>query len=533
MRISRCLSGALLAGLAASFLQASGQENRAFRVTIDAGEVQGHRAPSSAGVVEFLGIPFAAAPVGNLRWRSPQPPLPWKGVRMAAEYGPACPQFPSTWLLEMLGRKQLATSEDCLYLNVWTPSLAPAKKLPVMVWIHGGGNVEGSGEMPPLGPVLARHGVVVVSLNYRLQALGYFSHPQLVAESAHHSSGNYGLLDQIAALQWVRRNISSFGGDPARVTAFGASSGSMDLCDLLASPLAKGWMQAAILQSGVCMDSMVPDAAWAEGNGERLAEDLGVKNSPDALVELRRLPVDRILQAAARDAAIHTDPVVDGWVLPQQPAQVFAKGGQARIPVLVGSNAQEVSIFASPLVRGKSYRPQTVPQYQQWLRQHFPQDADAVFRAYPAHTDSEVPRAFLEMATDDDFGFGSRLLAQESERAGNPAYLYCFTYVGTGQFVALGAFHSEESMLLSKKYWTSWKTRPEDERLSDLLIDYWTQFARTGSPNAAGLPEWPAYRAVSNRCQELGQHVGPIPVPRSGQMRVFQRILDRELRHTH
>ena len=429
----------------------------------------------------------------------------------------------------MLGRTKLATSEDCLYLNVWTPKLYGTSKFPVMVWVHGGGNVEGSGEMPPLGPALTRKGVVVVTLNYRLRALGYFSYPQLTAESTHHSSGNYGLLDQMKALQWVRENITQFGGDPKRVTIFGASSGSLDICDLLASPIARGLFQAAIMQSGVCLDSLVPDSRQAEQNGIRLAKNLGIADSFHSLAELRSLPADRILQAAARDSAIHTDPVIDGWVLPQQPARVFAEGKQARVPVLVGSNAQEVSIFASPLVGGKSYRPATVAQYKQWLAQQFQGNADKVFQAYPANSDSQVPEAFLELATDYDFGFGSWLLAKDSAHSGQEAYLYCFTYVGTGEFRSLGAFHSEESMLLSKHYWTSWQVTPGDEKLSDILIDYWTQFAKTGNPNILGRPAWPAYNSASNLCQELGSHVGPIAVPRTNQLELFQRLLTADL----
>jgi para-nitrobenzyl esterase len=275
----------------------------------------------------FLGIPYAAAPTGNLRWRPPQPIRAWTGVREAKAFGPACPQLPSNWLPEMLGRKQMVTDEACLYLNVWTTNLPASAetsshtsslhKAPVMVWIHGGGNVEGSQEWPPLGPTLARHGVVVVSINYRLGVFGFLSLPGLTAESARHASGNYGLLDQVEALQWVRRNIDKFGGDPSEVTVFGASSGSLDICDLMASPLASGLFEKAILQSGFCVDNTSPTLSAVEAQGKNLAQQLGVSgDDTQALDKLRAIPAERMLQQAATDHEIDFNPNVDKWVLP-------------------------------------------------------------------------------------------------------------------------------------------------------------------------------------------------------------------------
>ncbi|MGB6729168.1 MAG: carboxylesterase family protein, partial [Terracidiphilus sp.] len=279
------------------------------------GILEGSQFGPSASYAAFLGIPYAAPPVGNLRWQPPQPPASWQGVRLADKYGPACPQLPSTWLPQMLGRKQMSTGEACLYLNVWTPNLGGRSRLPVMVWIHGGGNVEGSQEWPPLGPTLANHGVVVVTINYRLGVLGYLSHPALTAESPNYASGNYGLLDQMAALKWVKRNIDRFGGDPKRVTVFGASSGSLDICDMMASPLAAGLFQRAIMQSGVCVDSLVPRLAENETSGARLAADLGLGNGPDVLAELRALPADELVRKAADEKDLDLNPVIDGWVL--------------------------------------------------------------------------------------------------------------------------------------------------------------------------------------------------------------------------
>jgi para-nitrobenzyl esterase len=499
------------------------------RVALQDGVLAGTQFGSSTKYAAFLGIPYAAPPVGKLRWRPPQPTARWQGVRQATRYGPACPQLPSRWLPEMLGRKQMLTDEACLYLNVWTENLGGRAKLPVMVWVHGGGNVEGSQEWPPLGPTLAVHGVVVVTINYRLGVLGFLSYPALTAESPHRASGNYGLLDQMAALRWVQRNIDRFGGDPQGVTVFGASSGALDICDLMASPLANGLFQRAIMQSGVCVDSLAPLLAGAEAGGVRIAADLGLGNGPETLPKLRAVPANELVRKAADEKDVDFNPVVDGWVFHQQPARTFSQGSQAKVPVIVGSNADEVSIFASPLVGGTSYRPKSVDEYRRWLSQEFHTDADRVFAAYPARTDAEVPSAFRAMDTDYQFGFGASLLAHEMTAAGQRAYLYAFTNVGAGQFATLGAFHSEESMFLSKKYWTSWVPSSGDAQLSETIIDYWVRFAKAGMPSAPGLPPWPAYQLGEPMAQELGSQVRQIPIPRAAKLGVFEEILKSQL----
>ncbi len=378
-------------------------------VRVEQGVLAGTRFGAGGGV--FLGIPYAAAPVGRLRWVAPQQPAKWVGVRDASRYGSACPQLASAWLPEMLGRKEMQTSEDCLYLNVWTPRLKAGARLPVMVWVHGGGNVEGSQEWPPLGPALARHGVVVVTINYRLGVLGWLADPELSAESAEHVSGNYGLLDQMAALRWVKRNIRSFGGDAERVTIFGASSGSLDVCDLMASPLAKGLFQRAIMQSGECVDGFSPTLAEQEKSGAVFAAKVVGGNGE--IDKLRAMPADELVRVADKVGGMDWNPIVDGRLLAVQPEEVFRRGEQAKVPVMVGSNLDEVSIFASALVGGKSYRPRTVSEYRDWLKRKFGDEADAVFAAYPARKDEEVPAAFRAMDTDWSFGFGSQLLARE------------------------------------------------------------------------------------------------------------------------
>lgn len=518
--LALCLLGVARISICA---EVSAQKSRAPRVRLEDGVLSGARLGSDGA--SFLGIPYAAPPVGRLRWAPPQEPAPWTGVRDATYYRPACPQLPSPWLPEMLGRKEMQTSEDCLYLNVWTPRLRSDESLPVMVWIHGGGNIEGSQEWPPLGPALATHGVVVVTINYRLGVLGYLAHPELSAQSPDHVSGNYGLLDQMAALRWVKRNIRSFGGDPHRVTVFGASSGSLDVCDLMASPLAQGLFDRAIMQSGVCEDGLSPTLAEQEASGVAFAAKILSAKDDASIEKLRAIPADELVRMADKVGGVDWNPIVDTRVLPVQPLLVFRRGQQIKVPVIVGSNLDEVSIFASSLVGGKSYRPQSVAEYRSWLKREFGNDADAVFHAYPAARDDQVHAAFRAMDTDDSFGFGANLLAREVTASGQKAYLYIFTMTGRGPFASLGAFHSLESMYLSKHYWTDWVSGPEDEPLSNAILEYWTRFAASGDPSSADLPVWPPYRIDKPEAQELGKQIGPVRVPRLDSMSVFMKLL--------
>ena len=516
------------------------REGSAPIIKIDSGVLAGTRFGPNSNELAFLGIPFAAPPVGNLRWKSPQPVERWQGIRSASKFSPACPQQPSSWWHEMAGVDQLETSEDCLYLNVWTTNLSTQQKQPVMVWIHGGGNVEGSSHVPLIGPALARKGVIVVSLEYRLGVLGYLAHPALTAESAHNSSGNYGLLDQIAALQWVQRNIGAFGGDPGSITVFGESSGAEDVCHLLASPLSKGLLHRAILESGVCMDSLYsalrkPQNYYrnhgpGEKLGMRLTAALGVSNDQNALASLRALPVDKLLKASRDLESADFGVIADGWIVPLQPVVTFANGSQARVPVLVGSNAEETTVFgkANPLASENS-RPQTVAEYRKWLTGEFREFADDVWKEYPANSDAETQGIFVRMQTDYEFGFGSLRLARITAQHGQPAYLYYFSYVGRGPFAGLGAFHSEEMMFIGDTYWQSWKPDGNDKKLAVLMGDYWAQFAKTGDPNRRGLPEWPRYDEKSEQCLELGNEVKARTIPHKRGYDLFERILKARL----
>jgi para-nitrobenzyl esterase len=498
-------------------------------VSIDTGRIEGLALSTLPQGAAFLGIPFAAQPVGDLRWRAPQPAPAWSGIQRTTAYGPACPQAPSGWLPEMLGETSMPTNEACLYLNVWTPHLASTAHLPVLVWIHGGGNVEGSGEWPPLGETLARRGIVVVSINYRLGIFGFYATPQLSDESPDHHSGNYGQLDQLAALAWVQRNIARFGGDPHQVTVAGQSSGSEDICNLIASPLSSGLMQRAIFESGTCVDSIFPTSTEIESANATFASHLGPNHQPASLAQLRALSAQQLLDDAAHDDTLDLEPAVDGHFLREQPAATFALGRQLAIPILAGSTANEVSIFASPIVGATSHRPQTIAAYHQFLDRKFGPLAPQVFAAYPVATDADALATFTTMYSDFDFGFSARLLASETARIHQPAYLYHFTYAGQGPFAALGAFHAEELMFLSQHYWTSWIKTPDDARVSNAFISYWIHFIQTGNPNTPGLPTWPTYNPQQELTQILGTTITTAPDPHATRFAPFQQYLDNRL----
>jgi para-nitrobenzyl esterase len=488
-------------------------------VRVEAGVLEGMQFGTAENEVAFLGVPYAAPPVGELRWKPPQPVSRWNGTRKATEFGAVCPQLPAGWL------PTLPWNEDCLYLNVWTTQLDALAKRPVIVYFHGGSNTAGYSQLTPLGPALSRLGVVVVSANYRLGPLGFFAHPTLTAESKHHSSGNYGLLDQLQALKWVRENISRFGGDPDRVTVMGQSSGAVDICLLMASPLAAGLFQRAIMESGDCQGTFNEDirtpvryngiSGTGEGTGERLANDLGVADGPDALQKLRSIPADEILKSWSKDRKVHFDAIVDGWIVPEQPASVFAEGKQMHVPVLVGSNADEATVFGLNDVK-------TVDQYKAYLLRDTENYSGQEFRAFPATSDADVPAAYLRLE-NDSFAYGAYSMAQMMTRTGQKAFLYYFTYVETGKRAPLGAYHGEELNFLSNVFPDDWEHSQDDEKLGEIVRTYWVQFAKTGDPNVAGVPQWPAYHARKDECFELGRTIGGRPV--AVQLQALERIM--------
>ena len=384
-----------------------------------------------------------------------------------------------------------------------------------MVWIHGGGNVEGSSRLPPLAPALARKGVVVVSIEYRLGVFGFLAHPALTAESPHHSSGNYGLLDQIAALEWVQHNIAAFGGDPNSVTIFGESSGAEDVCHLLVSPLAAGLFHNAILESSVCLDSVYsalrpPKNYYGnhepeEAFGVRLSSALGIANDTNALASLRAIAPDKLLETAHNLRTSDFDVIVDGWVVQDQPAISFKMQRQAHVPVLVGSNANETTVFGkpSPLATTDS-RPKISHNTGSGWRTSSVSSPAMFGKPIPQHPMRRLGACLfvckrITILDLDRMCWRKRCRTQASLRI---CILY---YVGRGPFAPLGAFHSEELMFIGDSYWKSWAPNSDDEKLSEIMRDYWVQFAKSGNPNRRGLPEWPLYKEKSGRCMELGR----------------------------
>jgi para-nitrobenzyl esterase len=475
-------------------------------VHLTTGVLRGLRSGATGKEWAFLGIPYAAPPVGDLRWRPPQPSAAWSGTRAATRYGPACPQLPAAWL------PYPNWKEDCLYLNVWTPQTVEQDRLPVMVYFHGGSNQAGYSHLTPLGPALSPLGVVVVTANYRLGPMGFLALPALTAESPHHASGNYGLLDQIAALRWVRENIAHFGGDSGRVTVMGQSAGAVDICLLMTSPQARGLFQQAILESGDCQAGLNEDirttvshdgnSDTGEGAGERLVADLGIADPRGALRKLRSIPVAAILSAASHDRTIHLGAIVDGWVVPDQPARIFATGRQARVPVLAGSNADEATVFAPG--------PATVGEYKQSLRADIGPSVAQELETWPVSSDADVAQQYLRLQSDI-FAYGAWSAGRAMTRIGESAWLYRFTWRQCGPARRLGAYHGEELVLLGNAFPAHWGACSGDRAFGKSLRQYWTNFAKTGDPNGANLPDWPAYALGTDHIEELGRRIQAVP----------------------
>jgi para-nitrobenzyl esterase len=496
------------------------------RVRIDGGMLEGSYLGADSALSVFKGIPFAAPPVGALRWKPPEAVAPWAGVRKATAFGPACSQtrYPIDWFDRITKRVGghappeviPSFSEDCLYLSVWTGNLRGSRARPVMVWVHGGGDVDGwatHGSMN--GEQLARNGAVVVMIEYRLGALGFLADSALSAESPHHVSGNYGLLDQIAALQWVQRNIAAFGGDPTRVTIFGQSAGAVNVTCLMMSPLAKGLFHRVIAQSGACTGPLpelrrpvmgfTPLAA-VEASGKALARKLGVDRAPDVLAVMRATSADSIIAATA-DNADNGELTVDGWVIPSQPDVALAQGEQADVPLLIGSNEDEMRSLARamPVKRMQDYPNQLLgalgenPRFRTLIPQ--------MLAAYPA-TDTATGQRRLFEASSDWAGLGARYMARAMRNRGeHNVYVYRFTHVlPSPGGREMGAFHGAETPFVFGND-MGYPKGDRDDALGDAIRGYWLNFAATGDPNGKGLPEWPAYDISRDSYLELGDTI--------------------------
>ncbi len=462
------------------------------RVKTDQGVVEGSTSADSK-IRIFKGIPFAAPPVGSLRWKAPQPAAGWTGVRPAQAFGPRCMQ--GRIYGDMVFRDQ-GPGEDCLYLNVWTPAASANARLPVMVWIYGGGFAAGAASEPRQdGEQLAKKGVVVVSLNYRLGLFGFFSHPELARESGHNSSGNYGLMDQVAALEWVHRNIAAFGGDPGRVTIFGESAGSFSVSALMASRLPRSLFQRAIGESGAYFGGTL--ALKPHGETEKADAKFGESLGAGSLEALRTKPAEELLQAALKEPASRFVPNIDGYLLTEDVAATYAAGRQSRIPLLAGWNANEGILR---MFFGK--QEPTAHNFTELVRASFKNKADAALKLYPAANDEQAKRSGQDLAGDQFIAYSTWKWIEVQAAAKTPVYRYEFDQappIPPNPGGPSGAYHSAEiefvfEALPSKKL--PW--RPEDTKLSELMSSYWSNFAKTGDPNGPGLPSWPDYKAAGH-----------------------------------
>lgn len=450
-------------------------------VRIDSGLVSGVQG-STDEVRVYKGIPYAAAPVGDLRWREPRPAPHWEGVRKADEFSPVCMQ--NQFRRGAEGPSGPAPSEDCLYINVWTAAKSASERRPVIVWTYGGGFTSGAGSLAMYdGDALARKGAVVVTYNYRLGIFGFLAHPELDKESSHNTSGNYALMDMVAALRWVQRNIAAFGGDPKRVTIDGESAGSMMVSTMVASPQGKGLFQRAIGQSGAWMGvniGKMTTRAQAEENGEKIVKALGA----NSIAELRAKPADELLKNARGFFGI----IVDGWYVPEDLTLTYANHRQNDVDVLVGSNHDEGTFFSRP---GSG----NAEQFSANAKRRFADLSGEYLKLYPAG-DNEQAAASQLASFRDEFGFAMREWAQlQSQRGKAKAYLYYFTHVpptAPGQ-PSRGATHTADLAYMfdnqpPRVTWTD-----TDKKLAEIMSSYWVNFAATGNPNGKGLPEWPAY----------------------------------------
>ncbi|HUX72293.1 MAG TPA: carboxylesterase family protein [Steroidobacteraceae bacterium] len=506
--------------------------NAAPRVTVDAGILEGRLAQADGVTLrEFRGIPYAAPPVGALRWRAPQPAVSWPGVHEAQRFGPRCMQLP---LFGDMVFRSRGMSEDCLYLNVWTPAPSSAAgrpaALPVLVYFFGGGFVGGDGsELRYDGASLAARGIVTVTVNYRLGVFGFLALPALAEESPVHAAGNYGLLDQIAALRWVRRNIARFGGDPTQVTIGGESAGSISVSALMASPLAKDLMARAIGESGALISPIAAQPlARAEQQGAAFRARVGAKS----LAALRALPADTLLRATdpKRRPALPFGPDIDGHVLAEPPAATLSRGAQAHVPLLLGSNSQEG--FYTAILRRKS---PTAAHYRAALERLFGRQADRALALYPGHTAAEVERSATALAGDLFIAHTTWRWMDLQRRTGRaPVYFYYFTqprpalrHPVPGALADAGAVHSGEieyalgNLDSNKVYaWTA-----ADHQVSTVMEGYFSRFIKNGNPNGPGLPVWPAVAAV--RGGLLRQTIGATVHTRSDRGAARQDFLSQ------
>jgi len=476
------------------------------RIQLDSGPIVG-KIENNLRV--FLGIPYAAPPVGKLRWQPPKPVSHWQKVRSSIKFGHICPQ-PNGNAENM--------SEDCLSLNVWVPNKKIRKPLPVMVWIHGGAFLSGSGSFPMYdASKIAAKNVIVVTINYRLGPLGFFAHPLLTKASPHHASGNQGLLDQIAALKWVQRNIAAFGGNPKRVTVFGESAGATSIDDLLISPLAKGLFQQAIIESSPLTVASSPlkqtnqKGVAAETVGTVISQTLGCDKTKDELACLRSKSYKALWNAAQKNkkilevgfANVIFQPTIDGYVIPKNPAILWKEGKQSPMALIIGTNANEGTFFAYNFLADVN----TVARYHTYLKESFGQNAKEIYQQFPVTKDSDVFATLSKLLTVEWFDQSVNIIADSSLKQGVNIWRYHFEHkapikifkvvystIPDNVINSLGVAHATEIPYVFGTFKKTDGTQ-KDVKLSQEIITYWTNFAKTGNPNGQKLPHWPSYNS--------------------------------------
>ncbi len=471
----------VFATLPACFAQPSTDSASKPVATIRTGQLRGSL--TYDGIAIFKDVPFAQPPVGKLRWQPPRPAVAWQGVRDATTFGPACYQT---------GHLNSVSSEDCLQLNIWVPQWPMKKPAPVMIWYNGGGNVAGSAIEPLFnGTNFARLGVILVTANYRLGVFGFFAHPELTRESPHHSSGNYGLLDQIMAMRWVHDNIASFGGDPSNVTIIGESAGAMDVNTLLTSPLSNGLFARAIAESGAA--GQAQSLAEAESAGVKLATKLGISGD-NSLAELRALSAPQLEKAMDPGLGFGGPMLgidVDGWVLPESPDQAFAAGHEHKVPLLFGNNSQELQKPFWPM--GSDLRTAIAKQFGPLAHEALTvYGLDGSAQSKP---DPEFGTAMAQWATDSTFRCATVQELVWHAAAGNTAYEYQFSRAVPGKD-AQGAPHASEiPFVFGTLHVWQWMRHYTlaDREYAPILQEYWADFAKTGDPNGPGLVPWPKF----------------------------------------
>jgi para-nitrobenzyl esterase len=501
------------------------------RVTTANGIVEGVAEPS--GIRAFRGIPFAAPPVGDLRWKAPQPPKNWDGVRPAEKFGAQCMQ---RRVFGDMNFRASGMSEDCLFLNVWTPAKSATERLPVLVYYYGGGFIAGDGSEPRYdGEAMARRGIVALTVNYRLGVFGFFAHPELTKESPQHASGNQGLLDQVAALQWVQRNLAAFGGDPSRVTIAGESAGSISVSVLMASPLSKGLIAGAIGESGAMIAPTLPAVPLADGEQAGVKFATAVKAAD--LAALRAMPAAELLEATARPDIPRGAATIDGYLLPKPVVEIYKAGEQAKVPLLAGWNSEESNYRA---LLGPKTEP-TPENYAAAVKKRYGDHADEILKLYPGNTPEEVQESGTALAGDQFIAYSTwKWIDLQAKTGGKPVYRYYYSHprppmtpemgdavaglaggVIRGEQAAAtprpptpkGAVHSADieyamgNLSTNKVYaWT-----PDDQKVSETFLGYFANFVKTGDPNGPGLPKWPAVNGAS------GEHVMHIDVTSKAQ----------------